>query len=81
MMIFFVHILILLCNCYVAALPEPREPVNYVLNVTDTGTIDPCIEVAAGFPMLPARVSTIKWVVAFTSHVANKSKIKGGRFA
>uniref|UniRef100_H2Z703 Rap-GAP domain-containing protein n=1 Tax=Ciona savignyi TaxID=51511 RepID=H2Z703_CIOSA len=47
-------------------LPEPRESVNYVLNVSDSGSIDPRIEVASGCSMLQARVSIIKWIVAFT---------------
>ncbi|XP_078483616.1 ral GTPase-activating protein subunit alpha-1 isoform X2 [Ciona intestinalis] len=47
-------------------LPEPRESVNYVLNVSDSGSIDPRIEVASGCSMLQARVSIIKWIIAFT---------------
>nr|XP_039248486.1 ral GTPase-activating protein subunit alpha-1-like isoform X2 [Styela clava] len=62
------------------SLPEPRGPVNYILNVTDTGSIDPCIEVGPGCPMLPARVSTIKWVIAFTSDALhNENKNRGAR--
>ncbi|XP_076803617.1 ral GTPase-activating protein subunit alpha-1-like isoform X2 [Clavelina lepadiformis] len=56
-------------------LPEPRESVNYILNVSDSGSIDPRIEVASGCAMLPARVSIIKWIVAFTGTFERQSTL------
>nr|CAB3265418.1 ral GTPase-activating protein subunit alpha-1 [Phallusia mammillata] len=53
----------------VLTLPEPRDSVNYVLNVSDSGSIDPRIEVASGCSMLSSRVSIIKWIVSFTTQL------------